>query len=111
LRVRPLKKLKTIFIAGLCVSVLVLSAFTYSCHAKREKLKNGFAGVQIGDTKQTVVQVLGQPEEVENCYSDPRADPDKICIEVYWYKSFLERRGISFNRDSRVVYKTYNVLY
>ena len=107
-----MKKLGAIFIAGLCLIVIVLSAFTYSCHAKREKLKTGFDRVQIGDTKQTVVQVLGQPEEVENCYSDPRVvDPDKRCVETYWYKSFLERRGVSLNKDGRVVYKGYNVLY
>jgi hypothetical protein len=106
-----MKKLRTILIAGPCLIVVMVSAFTYSCHAKREKLKTGFARVQIGDTKQTVEQVLGQPEEVENCYSDPSVDPEKRCIEIYWYKSFLERRGVSFNRESRVVYKTYNVLY
>jgi hypothetical protein len=107
-----MKKLRIIFIAGLCLIVIVLSAFTYSCHAKREKFKTGFVKVQIGDTKQTVAQVLGQPEEVGNCYvSDPRVDADKRCVEIYWYKFFLERWGVSLNRDGRVVYKTYNVLY
>lgn len=107
-----MKRFGAIVIALVCLMVIGLSVVAFFSSAKREKLKTGFAVLQMGDPKEKVVEVLGQPEEVENCYDvDQNVEPDKRCSQIYWYKPFLERWGVSLNKDGIVVHKTYNVLY
>jgi len=93
-------------------TVLIAVSHYNSYNAKREKIVSSFANVQTGDTKQTVVQRLGQPDEVENCYdSRSNEEPTNKCVETYWYMSFLERWGFSFNKDGKVIDKTHNVSF
>jgi hypothetical protein len=36
---------------------------------------------------------------------------ESACAEEFWYYSFLERSGISFDKDGKVIHRTYNVSY
>lgn len=107
-----MKRFTAIIITVLLALVIALAALAFSWHVKSKSFSAGYAKLQVGDTKQIVVQVLGQPEEIENCYdSGSKEDLTKRCVETYWYKSFLERWGLSFDRDGKVIDKTYNVSY
>lgn len=104
-----MKRLIRIILASVCLLVLAVVAFSFSHHVR---LMSTFDKVKAGDKKEAVVQILGQPDEVENCY-DSRSDeePTKRCVETYWYISFLERWGFSFNKDGVVIDKTHNVSF
>jgi hypothetical protein len=105
-------RFKAIILAAAVLLVMVVSALAYSYHIKREKLTSTFARVQLGESKETVVQILGQPDEVENCSgSDSNQELTKRCVETYWYMSFLERWGFSLNQDGKVIDKTHNVSF
>lgn len=107
-----MKRFKDIILAAAVLLVLAVSAIAYSYHIRREKLTTTFVKVQLGHSKQTVVQMLGQPDEIENCSgSDSNQELTKRCVETYWYMSFLERWGFSFNRDGKVIDKTHNVSF
>lgn len=104
-----MKRSKVIISVGLVFLVIAVGAFAFSNEVRRKTMSTAFAKVQIGDTKESVVQMLGQPEEVQNCYdSDLSDDLSKRCVETYWYTSFLERWGFSFTKDGKLIDKTYN---
>jgi hypothetical protein len=107
-----MKRFTAIILGVLLVLLIVVSAVALSHHVRKKKLTTTFAKVQVGDTKESVVQTLGQPEEVENCY-DSRSNEEltKRCVETYWYMTFLERWGFSFNKDGKVIDKTHNVSF
>ena len=86
-----MKRFKAIILATAVLLMLAVSAIAYSYHIRREKLTTTFVKVQLGHSKETVVQVLGQPDEVENCSgSDSNRELAKRCVETYWYISFFE---------------------
>jgi hypothetical protein len=108
--------MKTIVIAILCLIVIALSVLAFSFHARRMKLATTFASVQIGDTKQTIVQLLGNPDEITVCRERDSAkrgyvDSAQECVEVYWYISFLEEWGFFLNRDGKVIDKGHDVSF
>jgi len=104
-----MRRFKRIILASVCLLVLAVVAFSFSHHVR---LMSTFDKVKVGDKKETVVQILGQPDEVENCYDSPSVqEPTNRCVETYWYKSFLERWGFTFNKDGKVIDKTHNVSF
>jgi hypothetical protein len=104
-----MRQFKRIILASVCLLVIAVVAVSLFNHFK---LISTFAKVGVGDRKETVVQMLGQPDEVENCSgSDSNEDVTKRCVETYWYMSFLERWGFSFNKDGKVIDKTHNVSF
>ena len=112
LRMSSVKRLVAIILGVLFLLVIVISAVGFSHHARKKKLTTTFAKVQVGDTRESIVQMLGQPQEIENCYdSHSSEEPTKRCFETYWYITFLERWGFSFNKDGKVIDKTHNVSF
>ncbi len=107
-----MKRLIIIISGILLVLLIIVSVIALSHHERRKKITSTFDKVQLGDTKQSVEQMLGQPEEVQNCL-DLRSneEPTKRCVETYWYMTFLERWGFSFNKDEKVIDKTHNVSF
>ena len=91
--------------------VILLAVVTGSYYIRRTRLLTTFTKIQIGDSKQNVVQLLGNPTEVATCRDpNPPVDSQK-CVETYWYYSFIERWGYAFNADGKVIDKIYNVSY
>jgi hypothetical protein len=103
-----MRRLRRIILASVCLLVLAVVAFSFS---HRVRLMSTFDKVKVGDKKETIVQMLGQPDEVENCYDSQSVEEPNRCVETYWYKSFLARWGFSFNKDGKVVDKTNNVSF
>jgi|ERR1051325_4905573 hypothetical protein len=101
-------KLRRIILASACLVMLAVIGFSLF---HRVRIMSTFDKVNVGDKKETVVLKLGQPDEVENCHDSPSVEEPNRCVETYWYKSFLERWGFSFNKDGKVVDKTNNVSF
>jgi len=83
-----------------------------SYYIRRNKFAESFAALKVGDTKETVLQLLGRPEKVVNC-NDPSSNNefDRKCVEGYWYWSFMERWVVYLDKDGKVFDKVNNVSF
>ena len=91
--------------------VLVPSIFIGACVVQAKRYKRGHTQVETGQSKQNVVDALGQPSEVQGCYG-PVYFEGKVtgeCATKYYYHSFLESWGVLFDKDGKVIGKFYNV--
>ena len=91
-----MKRLSVTVILILLFIAIISSVAAYSWRVKRHKFDEAYAKLQVGDKRETVVQLLGSPEEIINCY-DPKSENelDRKCGEEYWYLSFMERWIVS----------------
>lgn len=102
------------------VIVLVLggvlsSIWTVSWFARRKAFESNYSEIHIGDSEEKVVALYGQPAETSDCSEYKRPSYLEVvqthCVKVYWYKSFLKQWVFFFDKDGKVIHKTYNVLY
>jgi len=95
----------------LLVSIIVLAG-PVRCTVRANRFKAGYEAVQVGDSKDEVITQLGQPAEIAPCFHpSSESELQRKCADEFWYYSFLQRWGISFDKDERVIHKTYNVSY
>lgn len=100
-----------VFVLMLLVSIVLLAG-PVRCTVRAHRFKVGYEAVQVGDSKDEVIKLLGQPAEISPCFHpSSESELERICADEFWYYSFLERWGISFAKDERVIHKTYNVSY
>jgi hypothetical protein len=93
------------------VAIAVGSAVVYAANQRRLKRKyeNALARIHVGDPEQTVVALMGQPDERNWCYPLP-TDHDSTeqkrfheqCVVQYTYVTLLENYGVSLDRNNRV---------
>lgn len=79
----------------------------------RERYVGAFPKIKVGDSKQSVLQLLGEPTETTDCYSvqysEIDADLKAKCAEQFWYRAFLEEWIIVFDKDGKVLLKGHSV--
>ena len=75
-----MRRLRRIILASVCLLVLAVVAFSFSHHVR---LMSTFDKVKVGDKRETIVQMLGQPDEVENCYDSRSVEEPNRCVETY----------------------------
>lgn len=99
------------FTAKLLVLVLLVSiGFLAGLYVREQRLKAGFIRIQAGDTKEQVIKQLGQPHEISPCFHpSDESESQRICFEVFWYYSFLERWGVYFDKQGKVIDTGYSV--
>ena len=102
--------MKSFKIKVLVLALLVSIAFPAGWYVRLQRFKVGFERVQVGDTKEQVINQLGQPAEISPCFH-PRDETElsRKCAEDFWYYSFMERWRVSFDANGRVIYTNYNV--
>jgi hypothetical protein len=93
---------ENIVIAAAAIAVLGLIAFAVF-EAKRHSDAEAFEKIGAGASKQDVIELLGEPAEVRNCFRTDR------CKDVLVYYSFMERRGYAFDDEGKLIDKYYNV--
>jgi hypothetical protein len=100
------------------VIILVSLPFVYVGNEYRLKAKyqRALNRLQVGDTEETVVKLMGQPDERNWCYplpTDHDTAEDKQfhqrCVETYMYVTFMENYGVSLDKDGRVSGKFHQV--
>jgi hypothetical protein len=97
--------------------ILVVSAYLLLMqYLKGRRYENGYAQIKVGDSKESVVAKMGNPERVDICrtVSSPHdtAQDKKYqeqCVQEYWYVTFLHPYVIAFDKQSRVLAKGYQV--
>jgi hypothetical protein len=100
-------------LAGAGLTMAVLGLFTES---RSERYERGYNQIRIGDSKRSVVDVMGEPDERSWCYP-LRTDNDiperkrfhEQCVEHYHYITFLKPYNITFDKDDRVSDKGYMI--
>ena len=102
--------MKSFKMKALLLALLVGLGFLTGWYVRLRRFEAAFIRVQVGDSKDQVIKQLGQPGEVSPCFH-PREESElqRNCAEEFWYYSFLERWGISFDKDGKVIHTTYNV--
>ena len=102
--------MKSLKIRVLVLALLVSIGFLTGWYVRMQRFKAGFSRVQAGDTKDQIIKQLGQPGEISPCFH-PSGESEfgRKCAEVFWYYSFLERWGVYFDIDGRVLDTTYSV--
>jgi hypothetical protein len=102
--------MKSFKIKVLVLALLVSIAFPAGWYVRLQRFKAGFERVQVGDTKEQVINQLGQPAEISPCFHPhDETELSRKCAEDFWYYSFMERWGVSFDANGRVIYTNYNV--
>ena len=85
--------------AALTVAVFAVSSIG-TCELRSVLREKAFAKVEIGNTREQVVALLGSPDEAEKC---PRE-----CDDEYFYYVFMQKWMIHFDKDGKVIEKGYN---
>jgi hypothetical protein len=82
----------------------------------KKKYDRALSQIQIGDSRQRVVSLMGEPDETRWCYPLPTSDdtPERQrfhqqCVDQYWYITFLKPYYISFDRNHQVSGKGYTI--
>jgi|ERR1044071_3605977 len=102
--------MKSFTIKALVLALLVSIGFLAGWYVRQQRFKAGFTRIQVGDTKEQVISQLGQPGEISPCFHpSDETELQRKCAEDFWYYSFLERWGVSFDKDGRVLHTNYSV--
>jgi hypothetical protein len=100
------------------VLIVICVPFVYVANEYRLKAKyeRALDRLQIGDTEQSVVALMGQPDERNWCYplpTDHDTAEDKRfhqrCVETYMYVTLMENYGVALDKDGRVSRKFHQV--
>ena len=91
--------------------ILVPSAMIGACVIREGRYSRGFEQIEIGQTKQSVIDALGEPSEVQVCHGPVNRDGKVTgdCAEEYYYHSFLVSWGFLLDRDGKVIGKFHHV--
>jgi hypothetical protein len=104
--------MKSFKIKVLVLALLIGIGFFAGWYVRAQRFKTSFTRIQVGDTKEQVISQLGQPGETSPCFHpSEESELQRKCADEFWYYSFLERWGISFDKDGKVIHKTFNVSY
>jgi hypothetical protein len=102
----------------LLVLILLTSPVLYGANQYRLKktYERALSQIQIGDSKQRVVSLMGEPEETRWCYPLPTSNdtPEQKrfheqCVDQYWYFTFLKPYYVSFDKNNQVSGKDYTI--
>jgi hypothetical protein len=73
------------------------------------KYERGLNQIQVGDSRQSVVALMGEPNERYWCYPLPtnhdtpeRKRFHERCVEEYWYVTFLKPYIVTFDKNDQV---------
>jgi hypothetical protein len=82
----------------------ILALTVGSCEYRRRSFAHGFEKIQIGDSRQKVVDSMGKPSDgdVETC------KPTDDCKDRFLYYSFMARWIVYFDSNDRVSFRVYN---
>ena len=103
--------LSLLVIASLAVVIYFLSA-AVSRRRMLKKYDSGYSQIRIGDSKQAVMSVMGEPSRIGRCeytpFNDKRAEEEyrARCLEKYTYEVLFKDYVISFDSDGKVLSKT-----
>lgn len=111
-----LKKKRTLVVATILIivalAVALISGFWFRPFA-RQRYVTAFPKIKVGDDKQIVLELLGKPDEITDCYtiqySALETDLKAKCAEQYWYRAFIQEWIVVFDQNGKVILKSHNI--
>ncbi|HMJ09233.1 MAG TPA: hypothetical protein VK468_09520 [Pyrinomonadaceae bacterium] len=78
-----------------------------TCEYRARSLANGFNKIQVGDSRETVFELMGKPEtrDIEQCKYQ------QDCKNSYFYLSFMERLIITVVRTDTAIEQANSLFY
>lgn len=101
-------------VAMLTVAVVVVTYFALTVVSHRRtatKYERGYPQINVGDSRDVVVSLMGQPSRTTNCeyaaFPDRKLEADyrSKCKEQYRYEVLLKDYIISFDKEGKVIGK------
>ena len=110
---------RTVISCVVAAGVIVICApFVYVAneYLLKGKYERALNRLKVGDTEESVVGLMGQPDERNWCYplpTDHDTAEDKRfhqrCVETYTYITLMENYGATFDKDGRISGKFHQV--
>jgi hypothetical protein len=101
-----------IIIALVLIAAAVGIVYAWSSMPNAPRWERGYSQIVAGDSKQTIVDILGKPTEIKDCYNTRYSAPREIwekCSEEYWYIAFMQEWGYVIDKDGKVLTKWHSV--
>lgn len=106
------KTLKTV-VLSLLVVVSAVALLAVLLPTPRERYIDGYPRIQVGDEKRHVVSLLGEPDEIADCYTYWHSGSDEskkaACAEQYYYRGGFEQWIFVFDKEGKVISKSHNI--
>ena len=101
------KKLLKIFTVVIVIGLLSIGYLTFDRFISGQHHKSAYKQIQIGDSKERVIELFGKPDEIVECrqYRDP---PD--CANIYDYSGLFEGWYLLINTNDTVIGKEHSAL-
>ena len=96
---------------GLAVAAALYLVFE-SWSRRRGSYDAAYTAIKVGDTREALVAVIGEPQTVTDCsntpFSDKRLEAEyrSKCFQEYEYVELMARYKISFDRKGTVIHKS-----
>lgn len=101
------------FILTFCV-ITVGIPVGYAAHQRKlkNKYERGLNMIEIGDSKQRVITLMGEPDAWERCYPLPASNESpeqkklhEECVDQCRYVTFMEWYMVAFDKNGHVSWK------
>ena len=110
-----MKPLRILGLVAIIILGVATSALAFSWYVQRRAYENSYSQINVGDSKQKLISIYGQPSETTDCSNYKRPSYidalRKDCVEVYWYRSLLEQWIFFLDKDGKIVHKAFNAQY
>lgn len=93
-----------------CVVVIVPALLIGFCAFRIRQYQNGFSQIELGQSKEVVMNIMGKPSEVRSCGYPIYDENEKQigdCFEITVYNGAYEQWAFAFNHDRNVIEKYY----
>jgi hypothetical protein len=94
-------RIRTIVVVSFTVPIVIIAAWIGVGGIHHTNLQRGYDAVQVGDSNQRVVELMGQPMVTEPCFQTSN------CIS-YEYSVYFERWMIYVDQNNHVIDKINN---
>lgn len=74
--------------------------------------QRGYPQIAEGDSEQEVLEIMGKPCEIQDCYQQRYSGNLKVwqkCAEEYWYVASMQEWVIVIGKDGTVIDKWHSV--
>ena len=110
--------MKLLRILGLTMAAILgfaVFGLTLRSYVEKRVNESNYSRIQVGDSKQELVKLYGEPDEITDCSDFKKPSYIEVvrreCVEVYWYRAFLEQWVFFLDKDGKVVHKAFNTSY
>ncbi len=100
-------------LVGLVVVLLAIgAAYAWNSFPNPRRWERGYSQIAEGDPEQKVLDVLGKPTDIKDCYRPRYSGNDQLwmkCAEEYWYSGFMQEWVFVIGKNGTVIAKAHTV--